>query len=520
VESRDFLAPPAPEFVPGAISFLNVSRSLKVPGVDWVASDATKLWRYNLHYFDYLQWACFPDHLKRGLIIDWIQHCRPGQPDAWEAYPASLRIVNWIKYWLRGPSGRAAPADFELASLGQQLNWLERNLEHHLLANHLLKNAKALVFGAAYLEGPDAARWLSTGIQIMLDEAVEQLLPDGGHFERSPMYHCIVVEDYLDVLNLLRGFPGLVGADVEDALAVAAARGLRFLAAIMAGDGRIPLFNDSAFGIAAEPASLLGYGRYVLGDRGPEPSSGGRIELRESGYFGYRDGGESFIIDCGPIGPDYQPGHAHCDTLSFELCVDARRVVVDTGVFDYEGGPGRHQARSTAAHNTVRLDGAEQSEIWGAFRVARRARPLRAKLGDWDGDRLEFIGAHDGYRRLEGRMLHERRVVVERGRSWSVFDLITGSGTRDHRAESRVHLGPDWVVDPLSPCTDESARFSLRWRDSAETRFVLAVTRGSTVRLEPSYTFPEFGLRQANQALVIERRGALPLEMHYRIERV
>ena len=96
-----------------------------------------------------------------------------------------------------------------------------------------------------------------------------------------------------------------------------------------------------------------------------------------SGYFVIRNLDDMLVVDCGEVGPDYQPGHAHCDTLSFELASDGRTIIVDSGVYDYEDSEMRRYVRSTRAHNTAMVDGCEQSEIWGAFRVARRARPIQ-----------------------------------------------------------------------------------------------------------------------------------------------
>ncbi len=89
-----------------------------------------------------------------------------------------------------------------LESLALQLRWLRRRLEYHLLGNHLLCNGKALVFGRLYFEGPEADEWLRTGLAVVERELREQILDDGAHFERSPMYHLIVLEDLLDMINI------------------------------------------------------------------------------------------------------------------------------------------------------------------------------------------------------------------------------------------------------------------------------------------------------------------------------
>ena len=511
----------------GTISFLNHARPLPADAVDWVSAAETKLWRYNLHYFDWLHWPVYPTAMKRQLVESWIANNPPTTGDGWEPYPVSLRVVNWIKWWTSSEFADQPPPTGWLDSLATQLAWLDKRLEYHLLANHLLKNGKALFFGGVFFSGPVADRWRKRGLEILLREADEQILADGGHYERSPMYHCIVLEDYLDVINLIRGAPGLVPADAEARLRAAAGRALQFLVDITAGDGRIPLFNDAAFGIAAEPGVLLDYGANLAGapsgailddEIAPEgaPAAGRaptRIFLPDTGYYGYRCGGDSLIVDCGPVGPDYQPGHAHCDTLSYELCVDGQRVVVDTGTHSYGLDDLRHQARRTRSHNTVELDGAEQSEIWGAFRVGRRAKPGQPVLSAWQDGRLLFSGSHDGYGHLPGEPRHERRIVMAVQGCWEVHDLISGNPGSRHQALSCIHLDPQFSV------RQEKQGVFVLLQAKAGLALRLTVTCGSAAIVKSGYHFPEFGLCQENNVICVERTGVLPIEMHYRIER-
>jgi len=516
VQPHVFASPPVPRIGAGEISFLNQSRPLDLNSVDWVSADRSKLWRYNLHYFDYLHWPVYGSDMKARLVDSWIAAHPVPAGDGWEPYPLSLRVVNWMKFWLAGTAGEP-PGQRRLDSLATQLAGLESRVEYHLLANHLVKNGKALLFGGVFFQGKRADRWLKLGLEILCREADEQILPDGGHYERSPMYHCIVLEDYLDAVNLLRSQPGLVPPEGQACLKRAATRALRFLAGIRAGDGNIPLFNDAAFGIAVEPDELLRYGARVLDGGAPArvPSADGpeRLCFPDTGYFGYRQNSESLIIDCGTVGPDYQPGHAHCDTLSYELCVDGERVVVDAGVYSYDPGDMRWLARRTASHNTVEIDGQEQSEIWGAFRVARRARPLSPAIGEWRQGALEFAGSHDGYRRLAGRPVHTRRVSMQPGGPWEVFDLITGEGADRHRVRSCVHLADNLEVTRENPVT-----FRLH-NPVSGLMLRLSVTGSNPARMESGYHFPGFGLRKNNKIIIIERENTLPIEIHYRIER-
>lgn len=506
-----FARPVSPDVEATDIQFLNNSRKIKTEVMDWRCADEAKLWRYNLHYFDYLHWASYSPETKNKFIDSWIQLNPVGVADAWEPYPVSLRTVNWIKYFLlTGQDCKVSKA--WQRSLAEQLLWLEVNLEYHLLANHLLKNAKALIFSGVYFSGDMARRHLGKGMHLMLEEVAEQILPDGGHFERSPMYHCIVLEDVLDVVNLLNANAGLLRTEDLSMLKHAASRGLQFLEDVLGADGDIPLFNDSALGISPEPSELLAYGQRAL-NRCAEKKANvpSRVCLSDTGYFGYRCNGDSLLIDCGPIGPDYQPGHAHCDTLSYELCINGRRVIVDSGVHDYQMSELRQYVRSTAAHNTLRIDGMEQSEIWGAFRVARRAKPIFAELSDWQDGCLEFHGAHDGYCRLPGKPVHERHVRIESSGHWVFSDVVTGSGK--HLIESFIHTHPDFNVSPES---DHS--FLIQDGDSPVAR--LQVDSECEISTVTGNYCPEFGKRIENQVVILSSLGQLPLSLSYSVEKI
>ncbi len=226
--------------------FLNVSRSFSAHVMDWVCADMPKLWRYNLHYFDYLQDDGRTLESRAKLVSNWIANNPMGAEDAWEPYTVSLRVVNWIKWFLRDNTKTVLEKEW-LQSLYIQAAWLEKNIEYHLLANHYLKNAKALVFAGAFFDGVDADRWLRKGLKILHRELLEQILPDGGHCERSPMYHCLVVEDLLDVLNLALSNAGLVSADATAMLQerTVAALGFRTPSSCQVGDFHCSMIRPS-----------------------------------------------------------------------------------------------------------------------------------------------------------------------------------------------------------------------------------------------------------------------------------
>ncbi|MDO9117855.1 MAG: alginate lyase family protein [Nitrospira sp.] len=517
--------PDAPMQSDSHFSFLGRSQQFESGKLGWAGKDMPKLWRYNLHYFDYLQHPQRSIANKSHLISDWIAHNPQGTVDAWEPYTASLRIVNWVKFFLslsttsldrnhleEGGTKGEFPAGLNpewLRSLYQQALWLEQNIEYHILANHYLKNSVALFFAGAYFQGVDADRWLKKGVQILREELDEQFLADGGHFERSPMYHSICVTDYLDVLNLARNSQGVLSPEDQARFAERMTSSLDFLSDMCLPDKEIALFNDSAFGIAPTPKHIFDYAKKVIGYEPPVRHSGLTIHSHAaSGYFVCHNDQDAIIIDGGSIGPDYQPGHAHCDTLSFELAIEGRRVIVDSGVHDYEPSRERAYARSTKAHNTVVVDGGEQSEIWGVFRVARRARPLDARIERRPDGSVWFTGAHDGYTRLKGRPIHTRSIAYDGKETWIIEDRLEGSGA--HRMESYLHIHPDYHVEK------NGASFHIT-EANGKTIAMIEPAEANPVKIERGSYFPEFGRKYENDVMVFCCAGVAPLRLSYRI---
>jgi uncharacterized heparinase superfamily protein len=463
---------------------------------DWNRPDRDKLWLYNLHYFDDLSAEGAEGRVEwhRALVDRWVAENPPFFGNGWEPYPTSLRIVNWLKW---GLAGNALEPEWA-ASLALQARYLRRRLEHHLLGNHLVANAKALCFAGLCFRGAEASEWLAIGLDLLAREIPEQVPVDGGHFERSPMYHSIILEDLLDLLNLLRARgillsaggerDGLDGrlAEAASAWREAAQRMRRWLALMCHPDGEIALFNDAAFGIAPSPAELDRYAqRLALGEMLVEPRA---VEhLADSGYIRLALGPAGAILDVGAIGPDYLPGHAHADSLSFELSVHGRRLVVDSGTSCYGASPERLRQRGTAAHNTLTVDGADSSEVWGGFRVARRAYPFDLGIEE-TGAEVRVACAHDGYRRLPGSPAHRRTWILSSDRL-SIRDRVDGGFGH---AVARLHLHPGVRVQVGSAGTCGELDWGER---TPAVRWSVAGALG--VRVVDSTYHPRFGVKQS-----------------------
>jgi len=427
---------------PRVFELLGISGNLAEIG--WDGPQQEKLWRYNQHYFDDLnaRGAAARQAWHAALIADWIAHNRPGQGTGWEPYPTSLRIVNWVKWQWAGNVLSAAALD----SLAVQTRWLCERLEWHLLGNHLFCNAKALVFAGLAFEGPEADDWLKRGLAIIARQLPEQVLADGGNFERSPMYHAIFLEDMLDLVNAARARPQRRVAPCAGPWRATSVAMLDWLAGMTHPDAGIALFNDAALNIAPTLAQLQDYAaRLGLGlEPGRSPGGAGlpaRMRWPDSGYVRLDAAGASAFLDVGPVGPDYLPGHAHADTLSFELSLFGQRVVVNGGTSCYGLGPVRLRERQTAAHSTLEIDGQSSSEVWGGFRVARRAYPFDYAEAVGDGT-VSVACSHDGYTRLPGRPVHRRSWTLRDGQM-DIEDRVTG---RFGQARARYILHPDVQV--------------------------------------------------------------------------
>ncbi|WP_245823190.1 heparinase II/III family protein [Antarctobacter heliothermus] len=476
---------------PGAFRLLNEDGTLAAHG--WDDPAKAKLWRYNQHYFDDLNAV---SAVKRGawhtaLIDDWIAANPPGRGTGWEPYPTSLRIVNWVKWGLAGNS----LDDTARRSLAIQTRWLMRRLEWHLLGNHLFANAKALVFAGLHYDGREAARWLAKGTEILAREIPEQILRDGGQFELSPMYHALAVEDLLDLVNIARAFGR---EDLAEAWGAHVPSMLRWLVTMTQPDGDLAFFNDTAIGIAPTTDQLLAYAE-KLGFPAPPPLPD-LLHLPDSGYVRLKRGLVVLIADLARIGPDYLPGHAHADTLSFELSLHGRRVIVNSGTSVYGLGPERLRQRSTAAHSTVVIGGRDSSEVWSGFRVGRRARPFDIDLRD-EGGVLIATGAHDGYRHLPGSPVHRR--TWELGDDALILqDRIEGRG--EHLVEVIFHLAPGLVPVQL----DQS---EVEIRTQADAVLAVLSVRNGAVDVVPSSWHPEFGRSMSAYATHIKAQSALPI---------
>jgi uncharacterized heparinase superfamily protein len=425
----------------GELSLLGVPRVIAREGpageVNWAAADwamagAPLLWRFHLYYWDWA-WALAAQSppadapaLFAEIWRSWHAVVVPGRGPAWHPYPAALRAWSFCGIYSSLVAGGPVDGQFR-AELAAHAGFLRRSLETDVGGNHLIKNLKALA-GLAVFFGDDALRAWS--LRRLGRQLAVQVLPDGGHYERAPAYHCQVLADLIDIAGLLRA-AGL-GQPAELCEAISAMRGWLGCVLTPTGPltpaGTVPLLNDG-FPVSAE----------LLAQLAPAaPPAGPLHVLPNTGLARISAGWWRVLADVGAPCPRELPAHAHADTLSCVVHVDGAPLLIDTGTSSYAAGPVRDRERSTAAHNTVEVDRRDSTEVWGAFRAGRRARVtgLSARV---HGPTVTVEAAHDGYRSLPGRPGHRRRWTV-RADEMRVDDELTGKGR--HRVTVRWHLAP------------------------------------------------------------------------------
>lgn len=401
----------------GVFSFLNIESRFP----DWNDTSHGMLWVYNLNYMDWLyqQDMTFDEGAKwiDCFIAEQLQN-RVGL----DPYPIALRGINWIKFIVRFRDSIDEEKFKEWSDfLYSQYVLLTKRIEYHLLGNHLLEDACSLFIASIFFHDEKIYRKAS---RLLFRELQEQLLSDGAHFEQSPMYHCILLDRLLDCYNISQCNLIFMGQDRAVAcLREKAELMLGHLENICNKDGSLPLFNDSAYGIAPTAQQIKEYAKLLGIEWKPKV-------LGECGYRKFENNRMEAFVDVGNITASYQPGHSHADTFNYELRIDGMPFIVDTGISTYNKTERRQYERSTVAHNTVTIAGKDSSEVWGGFRVGRRAKVKITASGN------DFVEAfHDGFGRA---VIHKRRFEMTE-HVFSVIDHITGG----KEAVSRIHFSPD-----------------------------------------------------------------------------
>ena len=328
--------------------------------------------------------------------------------------------------------------------------------------------------GLLFPEFQDAGKWYTRGLSLFYRELREQVCTDGVHGERATHYHRVISGELLELLVLLEENGVAIPQDV---MAICANM-VEYELWVTKPDGQIPLLGDSALadvhlrfsgtrgGAAflqradlkaiAQPLTeneiwLLGPQRVqkYLALRDGDCDSPSSRAFPQGGYFVMRSGTADDALylnfDCGAFGYERDSTHGHADALSFELYAHGTTWCLDSGVYStHLGWDWRKFFRGTSAHNTVVVDGEDQSILVDGRRVFR---PAKATLHCWkSSERFDFVdGEHDGYTRLDKPITHRRQIFFAKPEYWVIFDTLTGMGK--HTFDLLFHVKPDVEIE-------------------------------------------------------------------------
>lgn len=338
-------------------------------------------------------------------------------------YSMALQIPNMlIAFELFGDAVEKGFREKVYCELYSQYQYIASHQEKHLLANHYFEDLKALII-ASYLF-KDVQK-LKGYLKNFKEQCDEQILKDGVHYELSLMYHKLILEDVMRIAMLAKQ-PDFPKCDWMTSLMQ---KMVDAMYSLEKGIGRTPLFNDSGDNVAKTCKQLCFAAEKHFGIKPLLKEA-----FEDSGYYKLYDGNKALIFDAGKIGVDYQPAHGHCDCLSFELSVNEKPLFVNTGTYEYQGEL-RKCFRKTCAHNTLVIDGHEQSQCWGGFRVAKRINKVSVfKTGN------EVSGSYMNYYGEE----HSRRISLTAG-VLTVEDSV--NARIGARVKSYLHIAPGYKVE-------------------------------------------------------------------------
>ncbi len=475
-------------------------------------------------------------HVLRQHLESWFAVCpfRMG-PNWTSALEAGIRLINWSVAWqllggmgsplFRGRQGARLRQRW-LESVHQHAQFVRGHLSLHSSANnHLIGEASGLFIAAlTWPHWPGAREWMTEAKVILEREASLQIAPDGVSREQSTSYQQFVLE--LLLFALLAGKANGQWFSVAYESRIEAM--IEFLASIMDSGGNVPMIGDADDGLVvrlaeggdplswrsllATGAVLFGRGdfkvkagvlddktRWLIGEQADALFDGlctneARLPVRrafsEGGYYilGCDFEGENeirLIADAGPLGYQTIAAHGHADALSFTMSVGGLEFLIDPGTFAYHTeAPWRRHFRGTAAHNTLCVDGQDQSEPGGNFMWLRKAH---AGCNLWVSAEEEdvFEGWQDGFMRLADPVMHRRRIALDKvARRVVIEDSLQMAAAHD--IDLHFHCSEHCVVEPVA------GGFTLR-RGRAVISLRLPVAAGASAHVYLGSTAPVQG---------------------------
>ena len=323
------------------------------------------LWKYNFFYCDFLLDSKIPNKNKEKFINQYSKEFI-GQSPAKDPYVISLRLVNIIK-WLSIDQKNISEALFE--NLQEQYFLLRKKIEFHLNGNHLLANIKALIFFEVAFSKDLINSSLLHWLDLLSDQLDKQILADGGHFELSPMYHNIILEDLIDLFLISKN-----NSHLMNILMPYLKKMLRWSSIMKDTFGNIIYFHDSVTGVSLTFDQISNYLKQNQLNQFLDfqiQDEDGVIDLNDSGFLNLKRFGFNVFFDSSNLKAKYISGHYHSSLFSIQLEIDGIPFISNPGISTYAVSKRRLDERSNYSHSCFSINNENTSNIWHAFRMAK-----------------------------------------------------------------------------------------------------------------------------------------------------
>jgi len=457
--------------------------------IDWNREDlncGTRLWKLNLHYHEFLielAYAYVDNNDKEYLeyIVDTIRDWDASNPiglkefykDSWNSYAISMRVISWIKiiHILKGFLDKDT-IEYMVSLVIKNVYYLKNNIEYDILGNHIVKNWNALYTAGIFLRKGDLKKRANA---IFKKHILYQFSKTGMHEELSPMYAGIVLEDLMEVYAFSE----------DHRLKEISEKLLCCVQKLTDFERNYLFFNDSVCKNGVQLSDLVNMANKL----GFQKDNKEELYYSFDGFYVKISSPEIFVFDAGDLVFGHQPGHAHCDALSFEYCNNGRKIFTNSGVYEYNNTEKRRYCRSTRAHNTVVVGNEDQSVMWGSFRVAQKAK-VSCEVIKKTQDELKLVG-----KVRNRKSLHTREIVVKERRI-DIFDTIESNKAKDFT--TYLHLVPDFYY-----VLKEDEVEIRNQTDQVVGCVFVKTSNGTKITIEKTPFYPEFGKEMEKETLII-----------------
>ena len=508
---------------------------IKVP---WEINRFHQVWWLGKAY-----WATHNEEYARKfaeLVDDWITKNPAGFGPNWSiTMEVAIRACNWIAGYYFFCDSTSLSAEFWQRLL-KNLFVHGRYIEHHLEyakrnGNHLLSDIVGLLFlGIFFRSASFGQQWTTSSATALQEEMETQVSPDGVNYEKSVGYHRLVLELFYTATILCQ----YNKIPLQDSFMKRLEKMFEFTLAYTRPDGSAPVvgdaddarlfqfsaredFNDHRHALSVG-ALLFNRGDFraaaggfapdalwLFGGEGFEkhqklegsPTSSVSSGFPEGGFYVMRSGESHVFLDAGDIGMKGRGGHGHNDTLSFELWCNRGALIVDSGTFTYSANVKlRNEFRSTAAHNTLMVDGKELADFTGLWSI--RADETQPRVVRWavENNRCILEAEHSAYLAMPSHIIHRRQFeLIHSPLSLIITDTLKGTGS--HLIESFLHFAPGVTVEIAGP-QKAIAR-------NVNGRYIVSVSAGEISLHDTSYS-SSYGVRERNKALRVTWNTMVP----------